>query len=224
MKMLELYSGSGKISQAFESAGYFSVSVDNRRRKGVCEPTMRADIATITIEDLPHDHYDVIWIGLPCDVWTYAAGGFHWTPDGLPKTKKCLKHISLLHHTLNLLEQLLKNARDKNKRSWYFIENPRGRLRNFEYFNQWLKRNEGITYTVTLSSYGFPTTKPTNIFTNLDNWIVRPLAEWGRGAKCPKLFNNMTTAQRQATPVELITDIIHVLEANQNAGRISRLN
>ena len=206
--MLELFSGSGKISRSFQRAGYKTTTVDVRKRKGVCEPDIRADIGQITIHDLPSNEFDVVWVGLPCDIWSYAAKGHHWTTENLPKTKKCLDHIDLLHHTLSLLEQI--NTR------YLFLENPRGHLRNYEYFQQWMKRRGIITYTVTLSSYGFPTTKPTNIFTNLDNWIVRPLDDWGRGAKCAQLFDNMTKAQRQSTPVALIEDIINVIECNEN--------
>lgn len=217
MKMLELFSGSGEIARTFEQNAFKTYTVDIRRRKGVCEPDLKADVRNLQPEDLPgydpREPYQVVWIGLPCDVWSYAAGSFHWNKDGIPKTQKCRSHIELLLHVLRLIDALSPE--------YFIFENPRGKLRFFRPFRQWLEENEGIEYTITLDAYGFPTTKPTNIFTNIDNWITRPLSAWGRGAKCSANWRNMTTVQRQSTPPQLAQELIHIIKANYEAtGRL----
>ncbi len=201
--MLELFCGSSKVSRRFANAGYITTTVDVRKRKGICEPDIRKDVMKITPKDLPFSYYDVVWVGLPCDVWSYAAGGFHWHGT-LPKTEKCLAHILLLQHVLHLIDMLSP--------AFFFIENPRGRLRNFPLFIDWLNKSSALSYVVTLSSYGFPSTKPTNIFSNFTLWRPKVLAPFGRGAKCTPAFDKLTKNQRQSTPTALITEIIEHMQ------------
>jgi len=199
MKVLELFSGSGNLSRAFQAKGHTVLSVDIRRRKGVCEPTLRKDVLDLTARYLTCT-FDIVWASPPCDIWSYAAGGSHWTPDGLPKTKKSLVHLHILERTLAIIDEL--------RPAYFFIENPRGRLRNYPRLTSWLKDRGGIVKTLTLSSYGFPTTKPTNIFTNALDWQPKELDRFGRGAKTSGTFDNLTRCQRQATPRALADELV----------------
>ncbi len=199
MNVVELFSGSGIISHEFKRAGHNTFSVDIRKRKGTCEPDLQKDIMHLTIQDIPFNKIDVLWASLPCDVWSYAAGSFHWDKKGLPKTEKSMLHIHLLHKALHLIEQINPTL--------YFIENPRGRLRNYPGLLAFLYYNKGMAKELTYSSYGFPTTKPTNIFTNALNYQPKELDRFGRGAKVRHRFDNMTKCQRQKVPGALAEEI-----------------
>ena len=173
--------------------------MNRRKRKGVCEPDLRANILDITSHDIPFKKCHVLWASPPCDVWSYAANSFHWTKENLPRTKKCLEHIEILNKCLVLIEELSP--------CYFFIENPRGRLRHYPSLKRFLKKYLAVTKTLTLSAYGFPTTKPTNIFTNAVDYIHKPMDKFGRGAKVQHKFDNLTKCQRQETPQLLAEEI-----------------
>ena len=65
MNIVELFSGSGTISKEFKAAGHNVFSIDIRKRKGICEPSLRKDILEVTIRDIPFDKIDVVWASPP---------------------------------------------------------------------------------------------------------------------------------------------------------------
>lgn len=199
MNVVELFSGSGTISEEFKRAGHNTFTVDIRKRKGVCEPDLRKNIIQLTIQDIPFDKVDILWASPPCDVWSYASGSFHWNKDGSPKTQKCQEHIKLLEKCLDVIDEISPGL--------FFIENPRGRLRKYPAVLKFLKKQHAVTKSLTLSSYGFPTTKPTNIFTNAINYIPKVQHRFGRGAKVQHRFDNMTKCQKQKVPGRLAIEI-----------------
>lgn len=189
--MIELFCGKGNIARAFSNAGFLTFKVDIRRRKGVCEPDLRKDVLLMSGAEIPFKKCHVLWASLPCDVWSYAANCFHWK-NGIPVTKKTMVHLEILFKTLFLIDKIQPDI--------FFIENPRGRLRHYKPFLYWLEKYLTVEKIVTLSSYGYPTTKPTSIFTNCFDWKPKELDRFGRGAKCSIDFNNLTTVQRQELP------------------------
>ena len=211
MNVVELFCGSSTFSNYFKERGHNVFSVDIRKRKGVCEPDLRKDVLDLKIEDIPFDRVDVLWASIPCDVWSYASGDFHWNEDGTPKTDKCKLHIKLLEYSLQFIELLSPG--------YFFIENPRGKMRFNKCMLDFLKRNGGVEKTITLSSYGFSTTKPTNIFTNALDWKNKELDSFGRGAKVPGTFSNLTKCQRQKTPRALVEEIYFYLESKAHVGK-----
>ncbi len=140
----------------------------------------------------------------PCDVWSYAANNFHWDEWGYPKTMKCLESIQLIKKCLELIKKISPE--------YFFIENPRGRLRYFPPLLEFLRMNGGVTKSLTLSSYGFNTTKPTNIFTNAWDWHTLPMDAYGRGAKVEANLDNMTRCSRQKLPRPLAEAILQYCE------------
>ncbi len=199
---LDIFSGSGSFSKVSSSLGYETISLDIRRRKGVCEPTIKANIL-----DLPDDFFcslnpSVVWVGLPCDIWSNASGGFHLDKDFNPKTKKAVEHLAIFKKTTSMLKLL--------SAAYFFIENPRGKLRNYPGLLKFMNETNSVIKECTLSSYGFSTTKPTNIITNFQRLKLKELDSFGRGAKnkVPGTFCNMTKTQRQKTPEKLIKDVL----------------
>ncbi len=209
MNVLELFSGSGKMSRAFKEKGHNVIAVDIRKRKGTCEPDIKADIMELTSSFIK-SHFNglinFIWCGLPCDIWSYASGGYHLDKDFNPKTEKAKNHLALFFKTTQLINELNPD--------FFVIENPRGSLRYYPPFVQWLKSNQAFEYTLTMSSYGFPTTKPTNVFTNCSSIKFKELDSFGRGAKCNRPFDNLTKVQRQSYPIEFCQEIVKLVESN----------
>lgn len=202
--VVELFCGYGIISNSFKKAGFNVFSTDIRKRKGVCEPDLRKNILQLTSMDIPFKKVHVLWASPPCDVWSYASGNFHWNKDGTPKTEKCLEHIEILKKTLELI--------DKLKPEIFFIENPRGRLRHFPLMIEFLKKHLAVIKTLTYSSYGFPTTKPTNIFTNVRDISFKELDKFGRGARIKFKLDNISKGQKQKIPLPLAEAIVKYVQ------------
>jgi len=204
MNIVEFYAGSGTISREFKSRGHNTFQIDIRKRKGICEPDLRIDIMDLERKDIPFEKIDLVWCSFPCQVFSYAAGDFHFK-YGDPVSETAHYYIKLLKHTLNLISEL--NA------SVYFIENPRGQLRYIKLLLDWLVKNNGMTKELTYASYDFPSIKPTNLFTNAHSFTPRPLFGFGRGNKNPlDTFDAMTVCQKQKIPKELAIDIVNYAE------------
>ena len=198
--VVELFCGYGVVTNSFSAAGFNVFSVDIRKRKGICEPTLRKDVLQLSTRDIPFKKVHVLWASLPCDVWSYASGSFHWNKDGTPKTEKCMEHIQILKKTLELIEQIGPDC--------FFIENPRGRLRHYPLMLDFLEKTHAVIKELTLSSYGFPATKPTNIFTNVKYISFKELDRFGRGAKTDFKMDNISVAQKSKTTRPKAEDIV----------------
>lgn len=203
--VLDIFCGSGSVSTVARSLGYEVISVDIRRRKGVCEPTLCLDLL-----DLPDDFFCslkpyIIWFGMPCDIFSNASGGFHLDKNYQALTDKAVLHLQVFRKMLAII--------DKVQPTYFFIENPRGKLDKYPVFKKWLDLKKSVIYYCTLSSYGFSTTKPTMIATNYQALTLKPLDPFGRGAKnkVPGTFSNLTKVQRQKTPESLVRHIFSQL-------------
>lgn len=202
--VVELFCGYGIIAGSFKAKGFNVFLTDIRKRKGVCEPDLRKNILQLKASEIPFKKVHVLWASPPCDVWSYASGVFHWNENGTPKTIKCLEHIKILEKTLELINQLNPDI--------FFIENPRGRLRKWPFFLEWLEKHHAVIKTLTYSSYGFPTPKPTNIFTNAKDIQFKELDKFGRGAKVDFKIDNISKGQKQKIPRALADDIVKYVQ------------
>ena len=198
MNIIELFSGNGVISEEFKKAGHNVFSIDIRKRRGVCEPSLRKDILHVTLKDIPFEKVDVVWASPPCDVFSKAAGNFHWNKDGSPKTQKCLDHIKLLKKCLALIERI--------NPAYFFIENPDGKMKYRKELVNFLIRNGGKTIRINYGDYGFGTKKPTTIFTNALNYFGKSVRD-SSTKKNVAVFDNLTKCQKQAIPKELAREI-----------------
>ncbi len=205
MNVIELFSGTGIISQAFKNKGHATFTIDNRRRKGVCEPDLKKDVLDLKRKDIPFKKCHVVWASPPCDVWSYAAVSTHWK-ENTPQTKKCLEHILLLKSALQFIQELRPGL--------FFIENPRGKMRYSPIMIDFLIKSQGLIKEFTMSSYGNYSKKPTNLFTNAYDFQLKHLDSFGRGAKNNSgvVFNNLTKCQRQKLPGTFAKDIVKYCE------------
>ena len=166
MKVIELFAGSRSIGKAAEALGLEVWSTDIHQFGGI---DCVADILTLTADDIPHEGENtIIWASPPCTGFSVAAMGHHWNPDRTPKTDTAKLGIQLVEHTLELISRI--------RPAYWFIENPRGMLRK-QAFMQDLPR-----HTVTYCQYGDERMKPTDIWTNSQDWVPRPMCK--NGAPC----------------------------------------
>lgn len=200
---IELFSGSGNLTRTLNNYGMNTISIDKRKRKGICEPDIRMDIMSTSMQKIKKvpgtSKVFALWIGLPCTIWSNASGDFYLDRDLNPKNEKCAAHLKLLEKTLRII--------DAWKPVYWYIENPRGRLRYYRNMIKFMIKNKGMIKELTMSSYGFESQKPTNIFTNDLNLRFKDLDSFGRGNKSTGNFENLTTNQRQSYPDDFCKEV-----------------
>tara|TARA_R100001244_G_C5160815_1_gene130982 strand:+ start:894 stop:1508 length:615 start_codon:yes stop_codon:yes gene_type:complete len=200
MKVLELFAGSRSIGKVCEELGHEVFSSDIN---AFDEIDYVADILEFDYSKVPFNP-EIIWASPPCTGFSVAAIGHHWTGGKgayIPKTDTAKLGIAIAKKTLEIIEHY--------NPKYFFIENPRGILRKMP-FMQHLQR-----HTVTYCQYGDFRMKPTDIWTNSDVWVPKPMCKNGapcheaapRGSKTgtQRLKNNY---DRSKIPYELCLEII----------------
>jgi site-specific DNA-cytosine methylase len=199
MKILDLFAGKGGELRRknIEALGHEYTTLDIDPRFG-CDIT--ADIMGVNDLGL----YDFIWASVPCETWSVASIGHHWTGGKgayIPKSDNARYMIELVQHTLRLMNESAKIA--------WVVENPRGVLRKMP-FMQDIRRQ-----TVTYCQYGETRMKPTDIWTCGLNWKARPVCKNGdpchqsapRGARTgTQGIKNY--ADKSVVPLELWIEIL----------------
>lgn len=163
MNVLELFAGTGSFSKVAEQAGHnvFTSDYDPSFNTDYC-----IDIMDFDIEKLPFKP-DVIWASPPCETFSVASIGHHWTGGKgayVPKTERAKKGKAIVLRTIHLINKL--------KPKYWFIENPRGVLRKMPFMQDFNR------YTVTYCQYGDTRMKPTDIWTNA-NLELKPMCKNG---------------------------------------------
>ena len=202
---LELFSGTGSFSKIANKLGYKTFTIDN---DASLEPDLVQDIIYLREDQLPYKP-DILWASPPCETFSVASISHHWKGGKkayIPKTDKAVLGIEKVASTLDLIDQL--------KPKYWFIENPRGVLRNLPVM-QGLHR-----VTVTYCQYGDTRMKPTDIWTNLTNWKPRPMCKNGDDChiKAPRGSKTGTQGLKNAKlrgviPPELFKEIFEQLVA-----------
>ena len=119
------------------------------------------DIGNISMNDIPFIP-DIIWASPDCTTYSISAISHHRNGTD-PKSDYAKKCDSVNMHFISLINEYLKI----NPKLIFFIENPRGMMRKMP-FMQEFKR-----HTVWYCTYGDERAKPTDIWTNSENWIPR---------------------------------------------------
>jgi len=143
--VLDLFAGLGGFSSAFtESDSWTVTTVD---LDSSFETDITADVLDLRPSDLPD--VDVVLASPPCTQFSTAGNHDNW--DGQTPVGPAREAVTLVYHTLGLIKALSPD--------YWFLENPRGRLRWF------LGQPTG---TVDYCQYGRDYQKPTDL------WGVHP--------------------------------------------------
>jgi len=200
MQILELFAGSKSIGKCADGLFFESYSSDIEQFGGIDYVTNILDFDLTKIPFKP----DVIWASPPCTAFSVASIGKNWTKVGddyLPKNPRAELGLILVQKTLEIIEHF--------KPTYFFIENPRGMLRKMPMMAH-LKR-QGVTYC----QYGDTRMKPTDIWTNSDKWIPRPMCSNGSPCHISAPRGSRTGTQglsnayeRSKIPEDLCNDIL----------------
>jgi hypothetical protein len=148
MKVLELFAGSRSFSKVAEQMGIETFTSDYKdfdKIDYVC------DILQFDVSKIPFNP-DIIWASPPCTYFSVASIGHHWNKDHTPKTEQAKLGVKIVQKTLDIINYF--------KPDYFFIENPRGKLRKLE-----VVKNIPKT-TVCYCQYGEDRMKPTDIWSN----------------------------------------------------------
>lgn len=141
---LDLFSGLGGFSSAFEDSGHWSVTtVEIEEEFG---PDIQADVLELRPDDLPDA--DLVLASPPCKCFSRAAAWTDHFEAGAPQTVEARESVALVYHTLGLIKAI-------NPRYW-FVENPMGSK-----IKQYLGEPTG---SVTYCQYGTTYQKPTYLW------------------------------------------------------------
>ena len=162
MKVLELFAGSRSFSKVAEESGYETYTSDF---KGFDKIDQVCDIFDFDISKIPFKP-DIIWASPPCTYFSVSSIGYHWNKDHTPKTFKAVHGVKIVQKTLDIIKEL--------DPKYYYIENPRGKLRKLPVI-----QSVPIRRTIWYCQYGDTRAKPTDIWTNDMRWIPREMCHNG---------------------------------------------
>lgn len=140
---LDLFSGLGGFSAAFEDSGNWRVTTVEIEEEH--DPDIQADVLDLRPSDLPQA--DVVLASPPCTDFSIAASRYEKIVDGEPQTESARESVALVYHTIGLVKALTPD--------YWFLENPQGYLR------QIIGDPAG---RVTYCQYGTAYMKPTDLW------------------------------------------------------------
>lgn len=162
MIILELFAGTGAISNAFRKRGHKAYTIEwNKDFENI---DLYEDIGKLTKDDIIKlcggVKPDVIWASPDCTTYSVASISKHRRKNKItnnldPITEYAKFCDKTNQHVIDLIKEL--------NPKYFFIENPRGAFRKMSFI-------QGIPrYTITYCKYGETRMKPTDIFTNHPN-------------------------------------------------------
>jgi hypothetical protein len=187
MKVLELFAGSRSVGKIAEELEMEVFSSDLIEFEGIHYPISILDFDVTKVPFKP----DIIWASPPCTGFSVAAIGHHWTGGKsayIPKTDTAKLGIELVKKTLEIIEHF--------QPTYWFMENPRGVLRKLDIVKG-LKKN-----SVTYCQYGDERMKPTDIWTNSDMWVPKPMCKNGDPCHVAAPRGSRTGTQGRANAYE----------------------
>ena len=199
MNTIELFAGTGSFSKVAKELGHKTFMTDHEEIDG---QDLIEDIRLIKASHFPYQP-DILWASPPCEGFSVAAIGKNWTPppENAPKTDSALRSLELVSHAWRLIDEM--------KPTWWFIENPRGKLRKLPIMDR-----APIRHTVSYCQYGDTRMKPTDIWTNAPWWTPRPMCKNGDSCHVAAPRGSQTGTQgikgykdRSRIPTELFVEI-----------------
>ena len=164
MNVLELFAGSRSIGKVGDKLGMNVFSVDWEKYEDI---DLCIDVAKLKKEDIPFVP-DFVWASPDCTTYSIAAISTHRN-NTEPKSEYAKKCDTTNQHFISLIKEWLEINPDMA----FFIENPRGMLRKMPWMQEFKR------HTIWYCQYGDERAKPTDIWTNSDKWIPKPVCHNG---------------------------------------------
>ena len=164
MNILELFAGSRSIGKVGDKLGMNVFSVDWEKYENI---DLCIDVAKLKKEDVPFVP-DFVWASPDCTTYSIAAISTHRN-NTEPKSEYAKKCDTTNQHFISLIKEWL----EINPDMVFTIENPRGMLRKMPWMQEFKR------HTIWYCVYGDERAKPTDIWTNSDKWIPRPVCHNG---------------------------------------------
>lgn len=196
MKVLELFSGTECISNAFRERGHECFTVDWDKR---FDSSLHMDIEFITAEDILgcFGRPDVIWVGTDCSTYSIAAISHHRRKNPVTGNLDPISdYAKKCDRTNKHVKELIKELNPK----YYFWENPRAGLRKME----WMQDMPRYTFCHCKYETDKPPNerrmKPTDIWTNHPDPQFLPMCHNGNPdhAAAPRGSNTGTQGMGNA--------------------------
>ena len=164
MNILELFAGSRSIGKVGDKLGMNVFSVDWEKYEDI---DLCIDVAKLKKEDIPFVP-DFVWASPDCTTYSIAAISTHRN-NTEPKSEYAKKCDTTNQHFISLIKEWL----EINPDMVFFIENPRGMLRKMPWMQEFKR------HTIWYCQYGDERAKPTDIWTNSDKWVPKPVCHNG---------------------------------------------
>lgn len=205
--MIEFFSGSKVMAETFRKAGYDVLTIDIDK---YLNPDICMNILDMIKKDIPRKFWnpDVIWAGVPCTTFSVASIFRYWDSNGNPKSHKTFIGLAIVMRTIELIKEL--------NPKYFFIENPRAMLRKQKFMQEFQRK------TISYCQYGDNVQKPTDIFTNMVQWIPKPMCSPGsschesakRGSDRGTQNQNRDAYLRAIYPQGLCDEIVNICNGN----------
>jgi hypothetical protein len=162
MKILDLFSGSGSVKQAFKDDKTIKIySID-------ITPFENIDLSIDILKFFEHKDKipfipDIIIATPPCTSFSIAGVWHHWV-----NFQPISRAAQIGYDLVSITKAIIQHYQQLNSKLIYFIENPRSILRKFD-----IMKTFDIRSTITQCSYGREFRKPTDIWHNNNLWFPR---------------------------------------------------
>lgn len=164
MNTIELFAGSCEISEYIKRKWHKTFAIDYIDFGKIDKVLNIYNLSLIDIPYIP----DFWWASPDCTTYSIAACSTHRNKDKTAKSDYAKVCDEWNKHWINIMLHFLQ----KNKNMKVVIENPSWNFKHMDFIknlkNYWFK-----CYTVWYCQYWDTRAKPTNIFTNITNWIPR---------------------------------------------------
>ena len=154
MRILELFKGTGSVSQVLQQAGHEIISLDILPK---FNPTHTCDILDFDYKQYPPKHFDIIWASPECKVHSQLQTT-NVGPTRKFKTRQELDDVRQEHS--KYVEKVLEIIEYFDPAEWY-IENP-----YFSAMKDLPCMKELPSHRFDYCRFGFEYQKPTRVFSN----------------------------------------------------------
>lgn len=201
--VLSLFDSSNDIRNEFRSLGIEALSLDHYQNRKTSRVDFNTNILDFPYKTFSKNQFKFIFIALPCTSYSIASGSFHYK-KGIPQTSVSITHINILIRIWQITQYF---------NCPFLIENPAGGLINNPFFKTFFSLD--VT-RITMRSFGFPTQKKTDLFTNFNLLLLNSPVTRKNGRYQNQKLDNMGYRRRVKYPEALTKHLIQNIVSQLN--------